>query len=387
MTGGAPTDGEFPWRAVGVLGSGLFGFGLAVGSFGTYVERLIAAGVAPDAAGFGSTLFLLGQLVVVYPSDVATRRYSVRATAAAGMALGAVGTALGGVLSVPANYAARLVLGFGLGGTFLAAMKYAGRRAPPGTTARVQGVLGATFTLGLAVGIPVVPPAVGAVGPLAPAALSALPVAAGALLAPTLAPVSTDGYRRPAAYVDAFRNPAGLALGLGNAASYGLLVVATTWYTDVVAGVSALSSTLVLAGFAAATFVGRTWSGWLTAVTTERRAVGGALLFLAGSLALVAVALSTGSVGLLGVGLVATGAGFGLPFGPLNSLAFANLGADPGVLLVGMGVLGYGAALGYPWLVGWLLGTTSGYTAGFVALSVSVFAVGAAWWRVMCDAG
>jgi DHA1 family inner membrane transport protein len=387
MTGGAPPDGAFPWRAVGVLGSGLFGFGLAVGSFGTYVERLIATGVAPDAAGFGSTLFLLGQLAVVYPSDVLTRRYSVRTTAAAGLALGAVGTVLGGVLSVPANYAARLALGFGLSGTFLAAMKYGGRRAPRGKTARVQGVLGATFTLGLAVGIPVVPSAVGVAGPLVPAAVSALPVAAAALLAPTLCPVSTDGYRPPAAYVDAFRTPTGLALGLGNAASYGLLVVATTWYTGVVAAIPAFPATLVLAGFAAATFVGRTWSGWLTALTTERRAVGGALLFLATALGSVAAALAAGSAPLLGVGLVATGAGFGLPFGPLNSLAFANLGTDPGVLLVGMGVLGYGAALLYPWLVGWLLGTTRGYAAGFVVLAASVLAVAVAWWRVMCRPG
>jgi DHA1 family inner membrane transport protein len=379
------TDRAFPWRPVGVLGLGLFGFGLAVGSFGTYVEGLIATGVSPDAAGLGSTLFLLGQLVFVYPSDVVTRRWSVRAMAAVGLALGAVGTGLGGVLSVPVNYAARLVLGFGLSGTFLAAMKYAGRRAPRGSTARVQGVLGATFTLGLAVGIPAVPPVVEAVGPVWPAALTALPLAASALLAPSLVRVPTDRYRPPAAYVEAFRNPAGLALGLGNAASYGLLVVATTWYTDVVTGTPALPATLVLAGFAAATFVGRTWSGWLTAFTTERRAVGGSLLFLAGALVLVAAALAVGSPPLLAVGLVLTGAGFGLPFGPLNSLAFANLGNDPGVLLVGMGVLGYGAALVYPWLVGWLLGATRGYAAGFVVLGVSVFLVGVAWWRVMSD--
>jgi DHA1 family inner membrane transport protein len=380
------TEG-FPWRAVGVLGAGLFGVGLAVGGFGTYVNRLIGAGVSPDVAGFGSTLFLLGQLLVVYPSDVVSRRLSIRATAAGGLALGTLGTALGGVLSVPVNYAARLVLGFGLGATFLAAMKYAGRRTRRDSTARVQGLLGAAFTLGLAVGIPAMPPAVDTLGPAVPSVLAALPAAVGALFAPALTPVVAGECRPFSAYVGAFRNPAGLVLGLANAASYGFLVVATTWYTDVVTQIPAVPAALVLAGFAAATFLGRTWSGWLTAFTTERGAVGGSLLFLAGALGLVAAALAVGSAPLLGVGLVLTGAGFGLPFGPLNSLAFASLGTDPGVLLVGMAALGNGAALAYPWLVGWLLGVTRGYAVGFVVMTLSVLAVGAAWYRVMYSAG
>ncbi|MEF8783357.1 MAG: MFS transporter [Haloarculaceae archaeon] len=325
------TDGA-PRRAVAVLGIGLFGVGLAVGGFGVYVNRLIAGGVAPGVAGLGSSLFLLGQLAVV-------------------------------------NYAARLILGFGLGTTFLTAMKYAGRRTTTGDTARLQGVLGATFTLGLAVGIPVMPPAVEVFGPVAPSVAAAVPVAAGALFAPSLTPVQSNGHRPFGAYVDAFGNPTSLALGLANAASYGLLIVATTWYTDVLAGIPTMPVALVLAGFAAATFVGRTGSGWLTAVTTERGAVGGSLLFLAGALALVAGALWAGSVPFLAVGLVLTGASFGLPFGPLNSLAFANLGN--------------GAALVYPWLVGWLLSMTQGYVVGFVVMALSVLAVAALWRWVM----
>ncbi len=380
------TDGRLPGGAVAVLGLGLFGIGLAVGGFGTYVARLVARGVAPDAAGFGSTLFLLGQLLVVYPADVASRRWSIRHAAAGGLALAAAGTALGGVLSVPVNYASRLLLGLGLGTAFLTSMKYAGRHTAGGRTARVQGVLGATFTLGLAVAIPVMPLAVEAVGPVTPSLVAAVPVAVGAVLAPVLPSAGTNGPLPFGTYVDAFRNPAGLALGLGNAASYGLLIVATTWYTDVATRLPGVPVALVLAGFAAATFVGRTWSGWLTAVTTERGAVGGSLLFLAGSLAVVAAALAAGSPLLLGLGLVLTGAGFGLPFGPLNSLAFANIGTDPGVLLVGMAALGNGAALVYPWLVGWLLGASGGYLAGFVTMALSVLGVAIAWHRVMYPA-
>ncbi|MFB6296959.1 MAG: MFS transporter [Salinirussus sp.] len=377
------SDGRFPGRTAAVLGLGLFGIGLGVGGFGTYVDALVARGVAPDAAGFGSTLFLLGQLLVVYPADVSSRRWSIRHTAAGGLALAVVGTALGGVLSVPVNYGARLLLGLGMGTAFLAAMKYAGRRTAGSVTARVQGVLGATFTLGLAVAIPAMPAAVDVAGPFGASLVAAGPVAVGAAFAPFLPSAGTNDPVPFGAYVDAFGSPTGLALGLGNAASYGLLVVATTWYTGVATQLPGVPVTLVLAGFAVATFVGRTWSGWLTVITTERGATGGALLFLAGALAVVAAALSVESTLLLGVGFVLTGAGFGLPFGPLNSLAFANLGTDPGVLLVGMAALGNGAALLYPWLVGWLLDASGGYVAGFVLMALSVLAVALGWRRVM----
>lgn len=375
------SGGRFPSRAVAVLGLGLFGIGLAVGGFGTYVNSLISRGVAPDAAGFGSTLFLLGQLLVVYPADVASRRWSIRHAGAAGLVLATVGTALGGVVSVPINYASRLLLGLGLGTAFLTTMKYAGRRTAGGQTARVQGLLGAMFTLGLAVAIPVMPIAVEVAGPVAPSVLAAVPVAVGAFFALFLQQVETVSRPRIGTYIDAFRNPAGLALGLGNAASYGLLIVAITWYTDVATRLPGIPVALVLAGFAAATFLGRSWSGWLTAVATERGAVGGSLLFLTVALSIVAASLVAESPLGLGVGLVLTGGGFGLPFGPLNSLAFANIGTDPGVLLVGMAALGNGAALLYPWLIGWLLGASGSYAVGFMLLALSVLAVTVLWYR------
>jgi DHA1 family inner membrane transport protein len=341
-------------------------------------------GVSPSVAGFGSTLFLFGQLVIVLPIDVVSRRLSVRYAAVAGLALGSIGTAFGGVLSVPVSLVARLTLGFGMGATFLASMKYAGMRVDGGQVARAQGLLGALFTLGLAVGIAVMPWAVRTAGPVVPSVVAAAPVAVSAVLAPTLAPVPKPATLSLSAYVDGFYNPSGLALGLANAASYGFLIVASTWYTDVLGRTPALSATLVLTGFATATFVGRTWSGWLTAFVTERRAVEGGLLFLVATLGVVAWALAAASVTLLGVGLVLTGAGFGLPFGPLFSLAFANTGDDPGVLLVGMTAVGNAVALAYPWLVGWLLVATDGYVAGFGVMSVSVLGVVWLWRRTMC---
>ncbi|MFC7078398.1 MFS transporter [Haloarcula halophila] len=372
-----------PRRALTVLGCGLFGMGLAVGGFGTYVAELVARDFAPSVAGFGSTLFLFGQFVIVWPTDVLSRRRSVRLAATVGLGAGTVGTALGGSLSLPLAHAGRLLLGFGMGATFLASMTYAGMRADDGDVARTQGLLGATFTLGLAVGIAVTPRAVAAVGPVVPALAAAVPVAASALFAPSLQPVASGEPRRFRDYVDAFWSPSGMGLGLANAASYGLLIVATTWYTDVLSGVPALPTTLVLAGFATATFLGRTYSGWLTTVTTATRAVEGGLVFLAGTLGLVAAALWLGAPLLLAVALVLTGAGFGLPFGPLFSLAFTDIDADAGVLLVGMTAIGNVVALAYPWLVGQLLELTAGYTVGFVVLSLSTIVVVGVWRQTM----
>lgn len=370
---------SLPRRAIAVLGTGLFGMGLAVGGFGTYVSLLVAREVPPGLAGLGATLFLFGQFVVVLPTDALSRVRSVRATAAGGLALGAVGTALGGVLTLPVALGGRLLLGLGMGATFLAAMKYAGLRAPAGAVARTQGLIGALFTLGLAVGIAVTPWAVDRVGPLPPGVVAAVPVGLAAAGTLALAPVETNGRQPVGAYVTAFRDPGSLALGLANAASYGLLIVASTWYTDVLAREPLLPATLVLTGFAAATFVGRTWSGYLTAVLTRRRAVEVGLVVLAAALGAVTVALASGASLLLGLGLVVTGAGFGLPFGPLFSLAFDRVGVDAGVLLVGMTVVGNAVALVYPWLVGQLLSVTAGYTAGFGVMALSVAGVVGVW--------
>jgi len=366
-------------RMMGVLGLGMFGLGLAVGGFGTYVSELVERGVDPATAGLGSTLFLLGQLCIVLPADTLSRRWSLRSVTAIGLLLGGIGTVLGGVLWVPVHLGSRLLLGVGNGIVFLLAIKYAGLRVESGKVARVQGLLGALFTLGLAVGIATTPSGVSAYGPLFPSVVASVPTLCSGVFVLSLQPVRTQPVERLSSYLDPFRNAHGIALGLANAASYGLLIVAITWYTDIVSGVPALPVTLVLSGFAVATFVGRTGSGWLTVVASERQAVGGSLLFLTVALGLAAVGLQYDSSSLLVASLVLTGCGFGLPFGPLFSLAFASVGSDAGVLLVGMTALGNAAALAYPWLVGWLLSVTDGYVVGFAVMSLSVLVVTVLW--------
>lgn len=377
------TDSGIPRRPVVIFGFGMFGLGLAVGGFGAYVNELVARGIDPGTAGFGSTLFLFGQFAAVLPADVLSRRWSIRYVALGGLLLGALGVALGGILSLEVHLLSRLLLGLGSGVIFLTIMKYAGRRAEGTTVARLQGLLGAFFTLGLAVGIAAMPWAVEQFGPVSPSVVASLPLFGSALLAPSVRPVRTASVVPLRAYLTPFGNAFGISLGLANAASFGLLIVATTWYTDIVSAEQALPAGLVLTGFAIATFVGRTGSGWLTVFTTESRAVGGSLLFLAATLALVAVALSVESNLLLSTALVLTGLGFGLPFGSLFSLAFASLKSDAGVLLVGMTALGNAAALAYPWLIGWLLVATDSYVAGFVVMALSVLAVTLLWQRAV----
>jgi DHA1 family inner membrane transport protein len=58
-----------PVGALTVLGTGLFGIGIAVGGYGAFVTALIERGVAADTAGFGMTIYLLGQVVAVLPAD------------------------------------------------------------------------------------------------------------------------------------------------------------------------------------------------------------------------------------------------------------------------------------------------------------------------------
>jgi DHA1 family inner membrane transport protein len=353
--------------------------GLAVGGFGTYVSELVGRGVAPSVAGLGATLFLFGQFVIVWPTDVVGRLSTVRLAAAGGLAVGTVGTALGGALSVPVALGGRLLLGFGMGATFLAAMTYAGRCVEAPYIARLQSLLGAMFSLGLAVGIAATPWAVSQFGPTPPALVAAVPVAVSTMLTPSLTPVAGREYQPFSTYVRTFRTPVGIGLGLANGASYGLLIVATTWYTDILSRIPSMPVTLVLTGFAVATFLGRTYSGRLGGVTTRRRAVEAGLAFLAASLGLVAFALWLEIHSLLAVALVLTGAGFGLPFGPLFSFAFANVDVDAGVLLVGMTAIGNLVALGYPWLVGQLLEATAGYVVGLVVMALSTVGVAIVW--------
>lgn len=369
---------SLPWTAVGAVGTGLFGLGLAVGGYGAYVSALIARGIAPDAAGFGMSLFLLGQLLAVVPADRLTRTVAVERVAALGLVGAAVGIALSGVVTLDATYLSRLLLGLGQGTAFVAGMKYVGLRTSGADTATAQGMLGALFTLGLAVGLAGAAVAVAAAGPALPAVGAAVVALLGGVLTIRLPPVSASPVREFRSYLEPFTSATGLVLGLGNMATFGFLMVAATWYSELLAG-AVLPATVVLVGFALATVLGRGLGGWLSRGYGERATVAGTLFGLALVLGGLAAAIALESPLGIGLVLVATGFGFGIPFGPLFSLAFSELADDPGVTLSGMLLVGNGGALAYPWLVGWLLAATASYAAGFAAMAATVAAVWLGW--------
>jgi len=370
-------EGGLPRRALAVLGVGLLGMGLAVGSYGASVTLLLERGVAPGLAGFGMTLFLLGQLAVVVPADRATRTRSAAWVAAAGLAAGAVATVLSALGTLPATLAGRGLLGLGQGAAFVGAMKHVGRRTDRSRVATAQGFLGALFTLGLAVALAVAAPAFDALGmPASMVGVGAV-VALGAVGAPSLRTTDSEPAVPVGGYLAPLRSQVGLALGLGNMATFGFLVVATTWYVDALAGTPGIPATATLLVFAGTTVVGRALGGVLAARLGERAVVGHTLLGLAVALAGVAGGVAAGVPLLLAAGVVGTGLGFSVPFGPLFALAFSNLADDAGVTLVAMLAVGNAGALVFPWLVGELVAATGSHAAGLLAMSVTVFGV---WW-------
>ncbi|MFB6073015.1 MAG: MFS transporter [Halobacterium sp.] len=370
---------DLPRRALATLGLGLLGMGLAVGSYGAAVSRLLARGVPPGVAGLGMTLFLLGQLVVVAPADRLTRTRRSAWVAAAGLAAGAAAAALSAAGTTEATLGARALLGVGQGTAFVGAMKHVGRRTPNRLVSTAQGLLGALFTLGLAVALAASDPAFAAVGLPATMLGVAVVVAAGAAGAPLLASAGAEPVVPFRTYLAPLRTRVGLALGLGNMATFGFLMVATTWYVDALAGVAGVPATATLLAFAATTVLGRALGGVLAARLGERAVVGWSLLGLAVALAGMAAGVHYGAPAVLAAAVAGTGLGFSVPFGPLFALAFSNLADDAGVTLVVMLAVGNAGALAYPWLVGELVSATDTYAAGFAAMAVTVLGVWALW--------
>jgi len=372
-----------PNRALAVLGVGLFGMGLAVGSYGAAVTRLLERGVAPGVAGLGMTLFLLGQLVVVAPADRLTRTRRSALVATVGLLAGAAAVALSATGSVGTTLAARGLLGIGQGAAFVGAMKHVGRRTPGDLVATAQGLLGALFTLGLAVALAVASAAFEYVGVQAAMLAVAVVVAVGAAGAPFLDRGQSEPVVPLRAYLAPLRSQVGLALGLGNMATFGFLIVATTWYVDALEGVPGVPATATLLAFAATTVVGRALGGMLAARMGERAVVRWSLLGLAAALAGMAAGVHYDAPALLVVAVAGTGFGFSVPFGPLFALAFSNLADDAGVTLVVMLAVGNAGALAYPWLVGELVAATATYATGFAAMSVTVVGIWALWRRAI----
>src|SRR5699024_7315560 len=159
--------------------------------------------------------------------------------------------------------AGRVLLGLGQGAAFVGAMKCVGRRTPQGRVATAQGCLGAPFTLGPALALAGATPAFGPVGYVAARDGVAVGVATVASGAPLRAPAGTDAVIPYRSYLAPLRSRVGLALGLEDLATFGFLIVATTWYVDALAAVPGVPATGTLLAFAATTVVGRALGGLL----------------------------------------------------------------------------------------------------------------------------
>lgn len=367
-----------PIRPVVVLATGLFGIGAAVGGYGTYVTALVARGVDPAVAGGGMSLFLLGQVLVVLPADRLTRSWSPVSVAAVGFLVGALGAAFGGWLSVPAALASRTLLGFGQAIAFIGAMKVVARRTRGADTATAQGLLGAGFTLGFAVGMATTP-LLFDVNPAVPALAAGAAIVVGLVGAAAFETVGIEPVQPLAAYLDAVRSPMAVMLGLGNMAAFGFMMVAGTWYSELLASIEAVATTSALVGFALATVVGRSVGGFAARQIGAVRTVGWSLAALAVFLGVIAVAVAANATLVLLAGVVLTGLAFGMPFGPLFSLAFTELSPDAGVTLVGMLAIGNLGALIFPWLVGRLLAATASFAPGFLVMALTVVLITVGW--------
>ncbi|WP_435346720.1 MFS transporter [Haloarchaeobius sp. HRN-SO-5] len=378
VSGDRSTTDGVPAGAVLALGTGLFGLGLTVGGYGALVPVLVDAGVPAATAGAGTSLFLLGQAVAVLPADRIGRRVAPRTIASAGFLVAAVGAAMLATPTLATALVSRVLVGLGQGAAFVAAMTHVGRRTTGADTATAQGLLGAGFTLGFAVGLAATPTAIATVGPLVPAVVSAVVAgvgAAGSLRLPSSGEASVPSLL---AYVRALQTPVAATLALGNAVTFGFLMVAGTWYADLLSG-SSIPTTAALVGFALATVAGRAVGGVLAARFGDAATVGWSFVGQTVVLAGTAVAIAADRPLLLAAGVVLTGLGFGVPFGPLFALAFTEIAPDPGVTLVGMLVVGNLAALVYPWLVGRLLTDTGSFAVGIGAMAVSVGLASVLW--------
>lgn len=372
-----------PRRPLVVFGVGLFGMGLAVGSYGAAVTRLLESGVAPGVAGLGMTLLLLGQFILVAPADRLTRTRWSKWVATAGFATGAAALLLSVGETVGTTLLSRSLLGIGQGAAFVGAMKHVGKRTPDGLVSMSQGLLGALFTLGLAVSLAAAPTAFDAVGYSESMVGVAIIIILSAAAVPLLAPTENEPIVAFRAYLEPLRSPVGVALGLGNMATFGFLMVATTWYEAALNDVTSVSTAAVLVAFAATTVVGRAIGGILASQIGDRTVVRHSMLGLTVVLAAMAIGIHYDSTVLVVVGVVGTGLGFSVPFGPLFALAFSKLTDDAGVTLVVMLAVGNAGALAYPWVVGELVAATATYAAGFAAMSLTVFGVWFLWRRTV----
>ena len=292
--------------------------GLVVGCFLTWNVSNVGAVADPLAEAYGTSLATIGllttalfvtQLASQLPAGVWSDRFGPHRVALGACGAAAVGNAL---LLLEANVAlgllGRLVVGAGSGAAFVTGLDLvrAGRGGPV-----VRGLYGAATMAGGGLALVIVPP-------LTDATSWRAPYATGLALA-MVAAIPLFGVRTlrtvGRASRGVLRDPDLLPLGVLQAATFGLAVIAGNWVVPLLerrgagaAVAGALGSLVLLAGILTRPLGGAVvhrWPGW------RRRLVGLSLVAVAGGALLLAV---DGPLWLSALGALALGLAAGFPF-------------------------------------------------------------------------
>jgi MFS family permease len=297
--------------------------GLAVGGCLTWNVSNVGADADPLSSAYGVSLAAIGllttalfvtHLLVQLPSGRASDRYGSR-----GVALAAIGAVLlgNGILLVDDVYAlavlGRLVVGLGSGAAFVSGLDLvrAGGGGP-----KLQGLYGGATMTGGGLALMIVPPLTDATSWRAPywtAALLALLAAVPTLFATRMPRV---GHAR--AWV--LRDPHLLPLGIVQAATFGLAVIAGNWAVPLLErrGASPAAAGVAAGLILFAGILTRPLGGVLAAHRPRRRVVALSLVGVAAGAALLTfgVAYALDVAGSVVLGLAA-----GVPFAVLFAAA------------------------------------------------------------------
>lgn len=321
------------------------------------VLPLISAefGLSDVQAGLISTaLFLAAATTMLLFGDLADR-YPPRGAVTFGMALtlaGNVATAL--APSYALLLVAKAIGGVGAGFGFLAGIRYIQRRYGEGRPHFGQGVYGAGYPLGSAIGLWIMPTLAVAWGWRGAFWATSTVIALALLL--WLASTGVDRMRRPGTMLDAARCGNCWATTVQHAAGFGLVFAAGTWITTFLLREFALP--LELSGILGSILlvvavVARPIGGYLVARehTPTLLVMRGAQIVILVGIVLIAFPGRPLVAGILGA--VALGLGGGIPYSAVFNTAAASLRSAPsaaqGLTALGglMGTLVGAPAMGY----------------------------------------
>ena len=297
--------------------------GLAVGGCLTWNVSNVGAVADPLASTYGVSLAAIGllttalfvsHLLVQLPAGRASDRFGSRSVALAAIAVAVLGnTILLADDAYPLALLGRLVVGLGSGAAFVSGLDLvrAGGGGP-----KLQGLYGGATMTGGGLALMVVPPLTAATSWRAPYWTAALLAAAAAI--PTVVASGLPRVGHAPAWV--LRDPHLLPLGVLQAATFGLAVIAGNWAVPLLERRGAGPAAAGIAGglILFAGILTRPLGGVLAAHRRRRRAVALSLLGVAVGAALLAVGIA---FALDVVGSVLLGLAAGVPFAVLFAAA------------------------------------------------------------------